>query len=226
MSLPKINLYEIKMSRTGKQIPVVNDVHLHSIYNPIKEAEGLIENHLEILKIKKEVLILGLGFGYHVNEVIEKLSIFHGDNFRVIVIDPNHQVYNDCIHLNLLNKKNLLVYPGLSPSELYGDLDLVHFLLRKPAIIAHPPSYNLYQSYFKTILSYEAPKRVDAIANVISNVAIKNYLNSFDPDANFEDLLYSIIPKKTKLTNLDFLALALSEMTKKRHKDQCESGEV
>ncbi len=226
MSLPKINSYEIKTSRTGKQIPVVNDVHLHSIYNPFKEAESLIENHLEALKTKNEVLILGLGFAYHVNEVIEKLSEFHGENFKVIVIEPNYKVYDDCINLNLLNKKNLLVYSGFNASELYSDLDLVHFLLRKPALIAHPASFNLYQLYFKAVLNFEAPRSIEEIAKIITTIEIKNYLNSFDPKANFSEVLYGSIPKKNNLAHIDFLALALAEMTKKSHSSQLDFGEA
>ena len=46
MNLVHIENYEIKTSRTEQKIPVVNGVHLHSIYNPFKEAEALIEQNL------------------------------------------------------------------------------------------------------------------------------------------------------------------------------------
>ena len=37
------NTIEIKESKTGLPIPVVNGVHLHSSYNPTKEAESFVE---------------------------------------------------------------------------------------------------------------------------------------------------------------------------------------
>ncbi|MBY0413323.1 MAG: hypothetical protein K2Q18_04125, partial [Bdellovibrionales bacterium] len=152
--LPIISSFEIKTSRTEQKVPVVNGVHLHSIYNPYKEAENLINTHSLSLENKNEVLILGLGFGYHVNYAIEKLTEMYGNNFKVIVIEPSLQVHQECIGLDLLNKKNVLVYSGFTAKELYSDLDLIHFLLRKPAMIAHPASFNLYQAYFKSFLTF------------------------------------------------------------------------
>lgn len=215
MSLPKITSYEVKTSRTEQKVPVVNGVHLHSIYNPYKEAETLVDGHLETLKNKNEVLILGLGFAYHVNAVIEKLQQIHGDNFKIIVVEPNVQVYEDCIAFDLLNKKNVLVYSGYNSKELYSDLDLVHFLLKKPAIIAHPPTFNLYQLYFKGILTFEAPKDLLAIKEYMTIPEVQAYLNRFSPEASFDEMLYSEIPNKKNFEEIDFLAMALNEMTKK-----------
>jgi hypothetical protein len=39
--------YEIKTSRNGLTVPVVNGIHLHSIYNPIKEAEAFATSFKE-----------------------------------------------------------------------------------------------------------------------------------------------------------------------------------
>ena len=217
MSLPKISTYEVKTARSGHEIPVVNGVHLHSIYNPLKEAENLAEAQLETLEKKNEVLILGLGFGYHVNAIVEKLTEFHNDNFSVIVIEPNAQVFEECSALNLVNKKNVLVYSGFSSSELYRDIDLIHFLLRKPAMVAHPPSFNLYHSYFKNILTFEAPQNIKNILEYISTKEVQKYLGTFDPDITMDEVLYSEIPKKSQLKEIDFLAMALFEMTKSNH---------
>lgn len=215
MSLPQISSYEIKTSRTQQKVPVVNGVHLHSIYNPFKEAESLIEANIESLRSKNEVLILGLGFAYHVNSIIEKLSEIHGNNFKVIVIEPNNNVHQDCIAFDLLNKKNILVYSGFSAEELYSDLDLIHFLLRKPAIIAHPPSFNLYQYYFKTFLTFEAPKQIVDILRFTQEDTIKNYLSTFDKNKNFEQVIFKELPLQNEFKSLDFLAMALVEMTRK-----------
>ena len=217
MSLPKINTYEVKMARSGHEVPVVNGVHLHSIYNPRKEAENLAEAQLEILEKKNEVLIMGLGFGYHVNAIVEKLTKFHNDNFSVIVIEPNAQVFEECSALNLINKKNVLIYSGFSSNELYKDIDLIHFLLRKPAMVAHPPSFNLYHSYYKNILTFEAPQNIKYILEYISAKIIKNYLSAFNPETTMDEVLYGEIPSKSQYKETDFLAMALFEMTKSNH---------
>jgi len=213
-NLPIISSYEIKTSRTDQKIPVVNGVHLHSIYNPYKEAETLIESHVESFKNRNEVLILGLGFGYHINFAIEKLTEIHGSNFKIIVIDPNSQVYDDCLKYDLINKKNILIYAGFSAKELYSDLDLIHFLLRKPAMIAHPPSFNLYQSYFKDFLTFEAPKLIKDINTFTNEHSLKKYLAGLNQDESFDNEIYDTLPKKDHFSRMDFLAMALVEMTK------------
>lgn len=223
MNLPIISSYEVKTSRTNQKVPVVNGVHLHSIYNPFKEAETLINSNLEALKQKNEVMILGLGFGYHVNYAIEKMTEFHGNNFRIIVIEPNLDVHKDCIELDLLNKKNVLVYSGFTSHELYSDLDLIHFLLRKPAMIAHPPSFNLYQYYFKSILTFQAPETIEAILTYTQTSEVKNYLKKFDEAGTFNQALYETLPQLNTFDEMDFLAMALVEMTKKSQ--QMNQGE-
>jgi hypothetical protein len=224
MSLPIITSYEIKTSRTEQKVPVVNGVHLHSIYNPAKEAENLVTAQIESLKTKNEVLILGLGFAYHVNAIIDKLSEFHGDDFKIIVIEPNVQVYDECVKLNLLHKKNIVIYSGFTSTELFSDLDLIHFLLKKPAMIAHPASFNLYQNYFKKVLTFEAPQDIGSIQDFIESPEIKKYLDGFDQSQTFEDVLYDEIPSKAILDEYDFLTMALNEMTKSNQPSKTSTG--
>lgn len=212
--LPIISSYEVKTSRTEQKVPVVNGVHLHSIYNPFKEAENLIQNNLESIKSKNEVLVLGLGFAYHVNYLIEKMTEFHGNNFKIVVIEPNHDVHQDCLKLDLINKKNVLVYSGFTANELYSDLDLIHFLLRKPAMLAHPASFNLYQMYFKTFLTFEAPTKLSEIVKFTEVREVKSYLQLFNPESTMTEALYTELPKKEQFNSMDFLAMALVEMTK------------
>ncbi len=226
MSLPKIISYEVKMSRTEQKVPIVNGVHLHSIYNPFKEAEGLVSGQLESLKSKNEVMILGLGFSYHVNAIAEKLTQLYGDDFKIVVIEPNIQIYNECLSHKLIDKKNVLVYSGFKPLELYSDLEFIHFLLRKPAVIAHPPSFNLYQDYFKTILTFEAPKSIKAIKEFVTSDEIKKYLNNFDNEKTLEDILFNEIPNKKTLEELDFLAMAVVEITQKSHNEINNQGDA
>ena len=223
--LPIISSFDIKTARTDHKIPVVNGVHLHSIYNPLKEAENLINSNLETLKNKNEVLILGLGFGYHVNQVSEKLTEMFGENFKIIVIEPNSRVHEECLALKLLNKKNILVYSGFTSNELYSDLDLIHFLLRKPAMIAHPASFNLYQQYFKNFLTFEAPTKIQEILKFSEVPEVKKYLNNFDNTSTFNEIFYKYIPEKAEFSEMDFLAMALVEMTKNSYVTTLERAE-
>ena len=60
---------EIKFSKTGLPIPLVNGTHLHSNYNPEREAEGFVTQNDDIISKSSRVLLFGLGFGYHIHQL-------------------------------------------------------------------------------------------------------------------------------------------------------------
>jgi hypothetical protein len=214
VKLINIESYEVKVSRTEQKVPIVNNVHLHSIYNPYREAENLIEKNFDQIKTKKEILVLGLGFAYHINELNDRMTQIYGDHFKIVVIEPNINVYNDCLELNLLNKKNTLVYAGFTPVELYSDYDLVHFLLKKPIVVAHPPSFNLYQQYFKNFLTFEAPTTIKDSLEFIHHPEVRKYLSAFNPEISFKDITQNIVPERSTFSEMDFLTMGLEEMVK------------
>lgn len=209
MNLNQIKTYEIKTAKTGEKVPVVNEVHLHSIYNPMKEAESIASKHLNNIKAKKNILILGLGFGYHVQEIVRIARESHGDNFKVIVIEPNLKVTNDARELNLVNEDDVIIYAGEDVNSLYQDSELVDFLTNKPTIIAHPSSFSLYQTYFKGFLSFEAKSDSETTMGVIQNEEFYNYLKDFGSFDSIESLIDGTILNQTVLKDeKDHLMLA------------------
>ena len=218
-------VYEIKTARSGKIIPVINGVHLHSSYNPIKEAQVFIERHAPALKVKNEVLVLGLGFAYHINEIVKVLLENHGDNFKVVVIEPSEDIYLRCIHEELLECKNVTVYTGTVASNYYTNRELTSFLLRRPMVIAHPASFNLYQNFFKSFLSYEAPKYLSQLIEQTNIIEIKEYLAQFSNTHTLDQVAELAFNQNSKLKELDFLLLAMREMTAKISKDESGQGD-
>jgi hypothetical protein len=81
-------------------------------------------------------------------------------------------------------------------------------------MIAHPPSFNLYQYYFKTFLTFEASVQIEEIIKFTEVQEVKKYLQSFDKLMSFEDAIYQGLPLKKNFTSMDFLAMAMVEMTK------------
>ena len=88
------NQYEFKTSRNGLKVPVIKGIHLHSIYNPIKEAEAFAQGYEDTIKAKNKILILGLGFGYHIEEVAKLLNQYH-EKYEVIVLEPNSKLVEE-----------------------------------------------------------------------------------------------------------------------------------
>ena len=66
----------IKKSNSGHNIVTVGNTELHSSFNPVKEAYDLTQKYQDKLKIKNKILILGLGAGYHIQQLDFKIREF------------------------------------------------------------------------------------------------------------------------------------------------------
>ena len=218
--------FEIKLSRSEEKVPVVGGVHLHSTYNPTKEAIAFAERYRDQLTSKREVLILGLGFAYHVNEIAKILSSKFGEDYSIVVIEPNEHVFHSCLEEHLLNLKNVTVYNGADSANYYNKKELTHFLLGRPTVIAHPASFNLNQSFFKSFLSYESPRKIGDMLSNTHEGDIKNYLAKFSPDINIDQASELTFNQNNNLMDLDFLLLALKAMTQSNSKEKNINGDI
>jgi hypothetical protein len=214
MSLPVISDYYIKDSKSGKPIPVVNDVHLHSAYNPEKEAQAFVEKHIDDLKKSNKVLVLGLGFGYHLSQILYHLRREFDSNFTIWVVEPNISVYLDWREIFTAEQDtNLNIVAGVEVEELYKEKDFQTFLLDKPKLIAHPASFNLYQEYFKSFLTFSTSDFSEDLADYIHDSVFKNYAVDKFEGQTFEQTI-NTIQRKEKLTREDFIFLMVDEFKK------------
>lgn len=209
-----IKKYELKVSKTGLKVPVVNDVHLHSIYDPEREAAIFIEAQREIIAKKNEFLVLGLGFGYHVSELVKTLRDSKKP-FRIVVIEPNIKVAEDCLAESIVNTNDVYVAYGKTAQEFYSNKDLIHFLLKKPAVINHAASFNLYTDYFRELLSFEADQSLESCSQQTDFDELKDYFSKLDSTMSLWDNIKTISEENTLCSDLDFLMLAFKNMTEK-----------
>ncbi len=214
MKTIKIDSYEIKTSRNNLKVPVVNNVHLHSVYNPAKEAQAIVSSYDEKLQSNKHVLVFGLGFAYHVYEICRKLESYHGNDYQVVIIEPNEEVYRDCVANHLFPNKNIKVFSGEDLDVVYSDITLAKFLITKPVMISHPPSFNLYADFFKSFLNYEASLKIKDIGMNLTNRDLKSYLYTDLNSESLESFIQDNVLTKPRLTNnLDHLLLAYTHLS-------------
>jgi hypothetical protein len=178
-------------AKTKEKIPVVGGVHLHSVYNPIKEATTLLENNKEKLDKKSYVLVLGLGFAYHVNEIYKHLALTN-KKFELVVIEPNNNTTIACVENELIKaSEGLTIYSGKKIENLYRHQGFIDFLMQKPCIIQHAPSFNLYIDYFQGLLTYKAPQSVHDVFSEIADKELKGYFSHFHESEQFSQALAS-----------------------------------
>ena len=218
-NLREINSFEVKKSKTNLPIPVVKGVHLHSAYDPIKEAKKMIRKDLNEFQNKKNILIFGYGFGYHVREIISFFKEKNIKKFKIIVIEKNKDLLKTALSLFPTDSPNLKIYSKDEPKDIFEDQEFLDFLINKPVIFAHPPSFSLYDSYFEKVLKYKSPNTLSDIIRNIEATDLKKFLEKNSDQNNLNQLLDSINKKKSFNNRNDFLMSAFYHISKKPKKD-------
>ena len=158
--------YELQTSRNGLPVPVINGIYLHSIYNPVKEAQAFIQNFTQALQVKNTVLILGLGFGYHIDEAVKVLEAHH-KNFNIFVLEPNKDLVSDYFEKNEVVDERIKIVTKADSSELFNSWEFVQFLMKKPCIIKHDASFTLEKEYYTNFLAHQASKRTSDFTELL-----------------------------------------------------------
>jgi hypothetical protein len=154
---------EFRISKTGHLVPIVDQVFLHSIYDPIKEAEVFAESNASEIENNPCHLILGLGFAYHAFKVLEKLKSLHGNKAQVIVIEANSKLVDRFI--SYAKDKNINVEFNIftgDVSAIYSNDIFLKFLLKRPQVLVHRTSFQKDKDYYQQLLKYHAPQTIES----------------------------------------------------------------
>ena len=192
-------------AKSGHKIPIVNGVYLHSVYDPIKEAEALLQQNEKNLVNENKVLILGLGYGYHVNEIRSKLTLNHGADYTIYVVEPNPDAVKTVKDQNALLEGNIKIICKKTLDDFFSDTDFVNFLMKKPRIISHSASFNLYSEFFKDFMSFERHDSLSTNMNIIRNSKLKNMFIDEEEDSSFSTAIEKLTHRSGKDSKDSFL---------------------
>ncbi|MDC1173840.1 hypothetical protein OAT67_00460 [Bacteriovoracaceae bacterium] len=210
---------EVKLSKSESKIPVVDGVHLHSVYNPIKEAESFASQNKELLTKKNTVLIFGLGFGYHVKEAEVQMRKKFGDQYLLWVIEPNLDVYQGALKEGLIKpSKNLRITCCSSVESFFQDVPLMNYLSMSPSVIPHPASFNLYNNFFKSFMTYKASKLSSEYSKFVKDEELRNYLIADHENSSLETI-WEEVKHKNKITKHDLLLQGLEAVITQRKEE-------
>ena len=203
------NGIELQSSRNGLSIPVINGVYLHSVYNPQKEAEAFVEKNENIINRKNNLIILGLGFGYHIEQVAKKLN--ESGEYKIIVIEPNKELVNLFEETRPFYDSNIQIVSYETIEEYYLDRNFSNFLSQKPGIIKLDTAFNLNKEFYKSFLTFKAQTELSAYRTSLSE-------NSCNLLGHRGDSLFNITREiknqRVVSSKKDYLILALSELAK------------
>ncbi len=202
----------IKMSKTDQPVPVVNGIHLHSIYSPEREADGFISANESSLQSESKILVFGLGFGYHVLKLEARLKAIYSDDYQIFVIEPSKELYlkwKDLRPTTFSPKVKVVQFDDVI--EFFKDRELVEFLSCKPHVLPHPASFQLKETFYKSFMSFHYPTTISESLYFIESEQYSNYLSSAPKEESTEEL-FKRVKGKNFLQKHDFLTLALSEI--------------
>ena len=190
--------FETVTSRSGHLIPIVNGYHIHSIYNPIKEAKSFIEANLKKVAGEKNFLVFGGGYGYHINELVNYLETNERKDFCIYVIEPNNDLKSFCVQNNPF--PNQIIYlENVSPEVAFNNQEFVNFLVKKPALLIHQASFNVYKEFYESFLKFKSSRNVADLIGAIASNEFKSALTEYNSLSIDE-----AISESTKTTSANF----------------------
>ncbi|WP_238916537.1 6-hydroxymethylpterin diphosphokinase MptE-like protein [Clostridium sp. YIM B02555] len=67
-------MMNIEKSKSGLFTAKFNNKYIHSKYDPIKESKQFIQQNIDLITDKSNILLYGIGLGYHVNEIVDNMN--------------------------------------------------------------------------------------------------------------------------------------------------------
>lgn len=104
-----INVNVLDTKKDGLKSIKINNITIHSIYDPINESKKIINSYISTLDFKPEsFLIFGLGCGYHVREIIKI------NKKQICIIEPSieslNAILNNCDLSDILDYIKIFVF--------------------------------------------------------------------------------------------------------------------
>lgn len=185
---------QIFKAKNGQLTLAVNDVLLHSRYDPYKEAVTFIDHHKAIYQDKDRIVAYGLGLGYHIKELLKridtdcKLYLFEADT-GILEIAKTSDVVQDVLSDSRV--EFIEGYNQSSLSEFYEKLSgMGDLLIYKPSLRVLP---NDYEDFRNALLDFELGRigveRFSALLmenNELNLTLDYNIIDDFLNEYNFE----------------------------------------
>lgn len=141
---------ELVQGREGDPTLRVRKVFLHSRYRPSEEAVRFIDSAK--LDMTRPVMVVGLGLGYHVQELVRR-------GVKVVVVEPEAAVVKLAVE-HILADSDVLVGCG-DVDDVARSKQFEEFVRQVPQVIIHPPTAHLHPEYCDYLLKTVSKMALD-----------------------------------------------------------------
>src|SRR5690606_11579670 len=107
------------------------------------------------------------------------------------VIEPDFNTIAEFKRVNPEIFKCFTLVCEESPKNIYSNLNHVKFLIKKPVVIPHTPTFNLYHDYFKNYLTFSPNHLICEMSKNLQDLKLRNYLSGIsekERSLNWENL--------------------------------------
>lgn len=206
---------KIIRSRTGPPVPVVDGIHVHSRYDPVKEADNLVSRNKGFYKDGDNFIIIGWGFAYHIIRLIDK---FNPHKIYIFEADPGIFFKSlEYIKVSRIMGRDCEILLG-SSFDTINDLGEMKTLIKSciPSIFKNIGSYNLHKGYYdkliRKITYYHDLYKGDIFSReqLFETPFDSELLNNFAKNSENDQNIFSIIDKVKENRKLTIEELALN----------------
>lgn len=198
-----------KNNHNNQIIPYIDSTPLHSENDPIGEAKKFILHYNDKIKNNNTFVILGLGHGYHVNQLSKNLQSF-SNNYKILVIEPHNELVQRYREHNDGKDPRVKILSQRNMDKLYRSRTLIRTLTQKPAILVHRASLDCNEKYFREFLSFQASSDITDYVNELP-IEIQNYLQN-QSAANLSELLSQNKQQQFLSNQEDYFFFALNHI--------------
>lgn len=175
--------FEVLETKENNKTLKINGVLLHSKYSPVNEAKAFLNKNVQIYEGKKNIVVYGIGLGYHISELLNRINI----DSRVYIFDVDDEIVKFALEIGVLKRilddSRVTIYKGNSENffnSFANKMKLVEdILIFKPSLNTLPDRFNILKEIIK---GYELGKiaverfKDEMDKNEFLNQSIQHYL--------------------------------------------------
>lgn len=139
----------IQVDKNGKRIV------FHSKYNPLHEAKVWVENETKYLNDKEDIIVIGIGAGYHIQRLAEifperKITVieFNDSYFKWFMKCPLHKPFNQYKSVEFQEFNHLST---MEQTQVFSSVSSTNLLIHKSGLDMLPQKYNSIKSILDDI---------------------------------------------------------------------------
>lgn len=157
---------------------MVDSIYLHSRFYPEREAEKYVERNREVFDNKNIVIVYGLALGYHIKQLITKISA----GCQLYVFDVDTEVYNIGSNLgcydDILKDKRVRFCIGIDAlKNMSGIENIDNIMIYNPSLKVLPNKYDKVEFIFKNFIM--ARQGIEKYKDIMS----ENYTHNIKQNA-------------------------------------------